>query len=135
MATVKFSRQRQSIKEYLEHTKDHPTADMVYLNIRQKYPNISLGTVYRNLNFLVEQGEVVRLTCGIGSDRFDGNIMPHYHFVCRNCGGVSDLEMSSLDHINTLAAAKFNGKIEGHTTFFYGMCAACLKKESIENEI
>ena len=78
MATIKYSRQRQSIKEYLTETKEHPTADMVYNNVRKYYPNISLGTVYRNLNFLVEQKEAVRLTWGDGSERYDGTLEPHY---------------------------------------------------------
>lgn len=126
MATVKYSRQRESIKEYLAGTKDHPTADMVYMNVRKLYPNISLGTVYRNLNFLVEQKEAVKLSCGDGFERFDGNVEPHYHFVCRGCGRVLDLEMDSLEHINTLAAAKFGGMIEGHSVMFYGRCAECI---------
>lgn len=58
MSVTKYSRQREAIKEYLAHTKEHPTADMVYMQIRKIYPNISLGTVYRNLNFLADKGEV-----------------------------------------------------------------------------
>ena len=57
----KYSRQRESIKKYLASTKEHPTADMVYTNIRKQYPNISLGTVYRNLNLLVDHGEIINL--------------------------------------------------------------------------
>lgn len=132
MAAIKFSRQRECIKEYLIHTKEHPTADMVYFHIRQKFPNISLGTVYRNLNFLAEQGEIIRLTSGIGSDRFDGNLEPHYHFVCRKCGRFYDLKMNSLEHINTLAAANFDGRVESHTALFHGLCADCLNSEKKE---
>ncbi len=129
MSAVKYSRQRQSIKEYLADTKEHPTADMVYANVRKRYPNISLGTVYRNLNLLVEQGEAVRLTCGDGSERYDGDTAPHYHLRCRECGGVFDLSMDSLEHINTLAAAHFAGVIEGHSVLFYGKCPGCVCKE------
>ena len=127
MAAVKHSKQRQSIKEYLMNTKEHPTADMVYTQVRQLYPNISLGTVYRNLNFLVEQGEAVRLTCGDGSERYDGTTAPHYHLICKNCGSVLDLFMSPLDHINTLASASFDGTVEGHTVLFHGHCPECTK--------
>ncbi len=84
MTTTKFSRQRESIKEYLSHTKEHPTADTVYMNIREKYPNISLGTVYRNLNLLVEQGEIIKLSPGNGCDRYDCNTQSHYHLYVRN---------------------------------------------------
>ncbi|HHV09480.1 MAG TPA: transcriptional repressor [Clostridiales bacterium] len=129
MAVNKYSRQREAIKEYLAHTKEHPTADTVYMNIRATYPNISLGTVYRNLNLLAEQGEIIKLNCQDGSDRFDGNVKPHYHFLCNNCGRVHDIEMESIDHINKIAGAGFDGKIEGHVTFFYGVCPDCMRNE------
>lgn len=128
MPINKYSRQREAIKEYLLHTKEHPTADTVYMNIRESYPNISLGTVYRNLNLLVEQGEITKINCRDGCDRFDGNSKPHYHFLCNGCGQVLDLEMDSIDHINTIAGAKFSGKVDGHVTFFYGQCPACCNK-------
>jgi Fur family peroxide stress response transcriptional regulator len=127
MAVNKYSRQREAIKEYLAGTKAHPTADTVYMNLRQVYPNISLGTVYRNLNLLAEQGEIMKLNCQDGCDRFDGNPKPHYHFLCNQCGSVLDIEMESIDHINVIAGANFAGKIEGHVTFFYGICPECSK--------
>ncbi len=128
MAVNKYSRQREAIKEYLMNTKEHPTADTVYMNIRETYPNISLGTVYRNLNLLVEQGEIQKLNCQDGCDRFDGNTKQHYHFLCRDCGKVFDIEMESIEHINVIAGAKFGGKVDGHITFFYGKCPECSKK-------
>lgn len=81
MATLKYSRQRESIKEYLSSTYEHPTADTVYLNVKQEFPNISLGTVYRNLNLLAEIGEAIKISTPNGGDRFDGRTIPHYHFV------------------------------------------------------
>ena len=90
MKTLKYSRQRESIKACLMNRHDHPTADALYASIREEYPNISLGTVYRNLNLLVETGEIQRLTCGDGADHFDGNPRPHYHFMCRECKQVYD---------------------------------------------
>ena len=98
------------------------------------YPNISLGTVYRNLNFLVEQKEAVRLTWGDGSERYDGNLEPHYHLLCNGCGGVFDLMMDSLEHIDTLAAANYEGTIEGHGVVFYGKCPECARKEKQKKE-
>lgn len=129
MAATKYSRQREAIKEFLSHTKEHPTADTVYMNIRKTQPNISLGTVYRNLNMLAEQGEIIKLSCIDQIDRFDGDTVPHYHFICRECGCVLDLEMESIDHINVIAGANFNGTIDGHRTFFYGKCQECSTKE------
>lgn len=131
MPAVKYSRQRESIKDYLRSTKDHPTADVVYMKVREIYPNISLGTVYRNLNFLAERGEILKLTCGDGSDHFDADIHTHNHFICRSCNRVMDLEMESIEHINVIAAANFDGVIEGHRTVFYGLCPDCKQCEAI----
>ena len=130
MATLKYSRQRESIKEYLNSSCEHPTADMVYTHVQERYPKVSLGTVYRNLNLLAEEGEILRLTQVDGSDRFDGNLMPHYHFFCNHCKQVLDLKTTSLEHINTLANVDFDGIVEGHQILFYGHCPSC-KKNSI----
>lgn len=82
MATLKYSRQRESIKEFLMTRKDHPTADVVYENMKKIYPNISLGTVYRNLSLLSEIGEIQKLSNFGGADHFDGCVEPHCHFMC-----------------------------------------------------
>ena len=110
--------------------KDHPTADVIYDNIRKAQPNISLGTVYRNLSLLAEIGEIQRLTTGDGKDHFDGNAMPHDHFVCRMCNSVIDVN-GSVDHKLDKAANKiFDGEIEGHTTIYYGKCRNCIDKQT-----
>jgi Fur family transcriptional regulator, peroxide stress response regulator len=125
MSTIKFSRQREAIKDYLFHTTDHPTADTIYEHIKEIYPNISLGTVYRNLNLLISQGEIIKLSGLDESDRFDGNTQNHYHFICTKCHCLLDLPMDSIEHINVIASAKFDGVIDGHKTYFYGKCPAC----------
>ena len=125
MAAVRYSRQREAIHNYLLSTTEHPTAEVVYAHIQRDFPNISLGTVYRNLNFLVEHGEALRLDMGDGFDHFDGNVEPHNHFYCRKCGRVIDLVMDPIDHINVIANASFDGTIEGHTIYFYGICKDC----------
>lgn len=126
---LKYSRQREAIKEFLMATKEHPTADTVYLNVRKEFPNISLGTVYRNLTLLADMGDIVRLHLGDGTDHFDACTEPHYHFVCTECGSVTDLQVDTLDTINELAGAGFDGHIHGHVTYFYGTCGNCHKKE------
>lgn len=128
MAALKYSRQRESIIECLRSRNDHPTADMIYMAVRETYPKISLGTVYRNLSLLVEQGKISRLSCGEGWDRYDAITSPHYHFHCTKCGKVSDLELSPMDHIDVLAGHGFDGRIEGHFAYFYGVCEQCLKE-------
>ena len=117
---LKNSKQRDAIKSFLMTRYDHPTAETVYLNVKKEFPNISLGTVYRNLSLLSEIGEIQKLSTGIGPDRFDGNPAPHYHFICNQCGSVLDLDVTGLDHINVLASQNFDGEIEGHLIYFYG---------------
>ena len=134
MANLKYSRQRECIKDYLAHTCDHPTADIVYLHVRETFPNISLGTVYRNLNLLAELGEIVKIPTQSGGDRFDGNTAPHYHFYCTECNKMIDLDMESMRDINETAAKNFDGIIENHSITFYGKCSHCaakLKKEKV----
>ena len=99
---LKYSRQREMIKDFLMGRRDHPTADMVYSNVKRQNPNISLGTVYRNLTLLADMGEIRRLRLGDGTDHFDGDTSPHYHFICNTCGCVQDLQMDSLDGILNL---------------------------------
>lgn len=127
MAARKYSKQRELIKEFLMLRTDHPTADMIYQNLRSVNPNISLGTVYRNLTLLAEDGEIKRLDLGDGTDHFDADTSLHYHFICKKCGSVIDLEMESIESITSAAAANFEGQIQGHKTYFYGFCRDCME--------
>ncbi len=129
MNNLKYSRQRESIKKFLAERTDHPTADTVYMNIKEQFPNISLGTVYRNLSLLAEIGEIRKINTGDSADRFDGNVKPHYHFICKKCNQVMDLKMEDLNQIDQIANESFEGKIEGHFTYFYGICPSCLEKK------
>jgi Fur family peroxide stress response transcriptional regulator len=115
---LKYSRQREAIKSFLMTRKDHPTADVVYENVRKEFPNISLGTVYRNLTLLSDMGELLRLRVGDGMDHFDADTSPHYHFICQDCGRVIDLDMDSLEAIDNIAGANFGGQIKGHVAYF-----------------
>lgn len=128
MATLKHSKQREMIKDFLMSRKDHPTADVVYMNVRQQNPNISLGTVYRNLTLLADIGEIQRLRLGDGVDHFDADISKHYHFICGHCGKVIDLEMEDIDLVMGIAGQRFKGSITSHTTYFSGLCEDCLKE-------
>ena len=130
MTAMKYSRQRESIKHYLAVTHDHPTADEVYMHVKKDFPNISLGTVYRNLNLLTDIGEAVKIATPNGGDRFDGRVEPHNHFLCTRCGRLLDLEldMKSLEEVTQLAASNFDGIIKSSSTLFYGECSDCIKK-------
>ena len=124
---LKHSRQRDSIKEFLMGRKDHPTAAVVYDNVRRSFPNISLGTVYRNLTLLADIGEISRIHVGDGVDHFDADTSPHYHFICRECGCVRDLDMAGID-LDEMASRNFDGQIECHTVYFHGRCRDCCQR-------
>ena len=125
MKILKYSRQRESIKTCLSARTDHPTADMIYTDIKEEFPNISLGTVYRNLNLLSELGEIQKLACTDGKDHFDWNTTPHYHFICKRCGAVLDLPMSPHEELECQAQKALGGVIDSHTVYFYCFCMSC----------
>jgi len=124
-ATLKRSKQREAIMAFLKTRKDHPTADTVYQEIRNSIPNISLGTVYRNLSLLSERGEILRLACDGKVDRFDADIHPHYHFICRSCGCVQDIKLPYSQQIDQQASENFDGIITKHSLLFEGLCKDC----------
>lgn len=123
---AKYSRQRECILKNLQSRRDHPTADMVYESVQVEEPNISLGTVYRNLSFLAENGQILKISTGIGPDHFDGFTEAHNHFVCRKCGRVLDLDYVADEKIIADASKSFNGEIKGYDLQFYGTCEDCL---------
>ena len=126
---LKYSRQRECIKKNLQSRCDHPTAEMVYEDLRKTNPNLSLGTVYRNLSLLSDLGEVQKLSTGAGPDRFDGDTSTHYHFLCRSCGSFLDLPMAKQELLDQEAGTDFRGRIEGHQIQFFGICENCLKNQ------
>lgn len=89
---MNYSRQRNLILDIIKNTTCHPTAEWVYQEAKKELPSIGIATVYRNLNTLVELGEVRRLSSGDGQDRFDGMVDEHFHMKCSCCGGLVDLE-------------------------------------------
>lgn len=122
---IKYSHQRENIIKYLQSTADHPTADEVYQHIREIIPNISLGTVYRNLNQLAAAGRILRISCDGRTDHFDACTTPHYHFLCKNCGRVSDLEMRPMDDIIDKARHSTDFAIDDVSIMFSGTCNSC----------
>lgn len=125
LTTLKRSRQRDAIVAFLQTRKDHPTADTVYHEIQNEIPNISLGTVYRNLSLLSERGEILRLACDGKVDRFDADTTPHYHFICKDCGCVKDINIPYEKEIDITANEVFDGRILAHSLLFEGYCKAC----------
>lgn len=130
---VRKTKQRELILETLRSTKTHPTADWIYEKVREKMPNISLGTVYRNLGILEEMGEILELSYGSKYSRYDGNPENHYHFVCVECGKVLDVENIPVDkELDKEVEQKNDFKVFYHRTEFYGLCNEC--KDKIGNK-
>jgi len=125
--TLRKTRQRQRILEVLRATKSHPTADWIYSQVKSKFPKLSLGTVYRNLKLLKEQGEIIELDFGSTFSRFDGVCEDHYHFACRKCRRVFDVNIPVEDNLNNKAAKATHFNVECHRLVFYGLCTECLK--------
>jgi Fur family peroxide stress response transcriptional regulator len=130
---VRHTKQREVILSVLRGTDTHPSADWVYQEVRKVLPNISLGTIYRNLGILVDSGEALELTFSNTSSRFDGNPESHYHFVCEQCGNVYDLDLPVDSELNGKAQVVSGHKVTFHRLEFYGKCKDCESVPSDRN--
>ena len=130
----RMTKQKALIWDILSNTKSHPTADWVYEKARKEMPNISLGTVYRNLQLLVTEGQVRELNYGKGFSRFDADMNPHCHFVCEVCGNIEDLPILLQEDLVAAAQAQLKGRIEDYRLEFYGVCAYCKQKQKTNPE-
>lgn len=131
---VRITPQRQAILEYLIESMSHPTADEIYKALSERFPNMSVATVYNNLRVFKEVGIVSELTFGDASSRYDANIEhSHYHVICRSCGKIVDFEYPSLADVEREAAASTGFKVEDHRLEIYGICADCDNKKAAKN--
>ena len=121
----KLSKQRERIYAELVKTANHPNAIWIYEQLKDEFPDLSMGTVYRNLNILIEQGLINKIDFGSTFDRYDANIQPHYHFICERCGSITDLPMPIDNELNKKLEQKTGFKAERHRIEFYGLCNTC----------
>jgi Fur family peroxide stress response transcriptional regulator len=127
--TVKQFRKRNAILAYLRETTEHPSAEMVYNHLKPEYPDLSLGTVYRNLAKFKEEGEIMSIGSVNGVERFDGNTMPHVHFVCTGCEAVADLPQIKVPEVlNREVTNQTGGHIDQCQLTFVGQCGRCVNK-------
>ena len=122
---MRLTTQRQIILEELSKVTSHPTANEVYDMVRKRLPRIGLGTVYRNLELMADNGIILKLEVGGTQKRFDATTTPHYHIRCVECGKVDDIDISVQHHINEVAASASNYDIIGHHIEFSGICNNC----------
>ncbi len=122
---MRLTKQRELILDRLKNTTSHPTAVEVYDEVRSQMPNISLGTVYRNLDILSKQGLIRKIeTCG-EQKRFDGNIDPHLHIMCTDCGRVRDVHDEFNLDLGELTNIETDFKITGVRLELLGICPGC----------
>ena len=88
---LRYSKQRETIYEVLKNDWSHPNVDDIYTQVKQLIPDISLGTVYRNLNLLADHKRITRLDIGDGVIRFDARMDSHFHMICKQCGSIQDI--------------------------------------------
>ena len=124
---TKHFRKRDAILTYLRHTREHPSAETVYAALKPQIPDLSLGTVYRNISLFKQQGLIVSLGSVNGVERYDGNIDPHVHFVCTGCGSILDLHnMHVPEELNNAASGEANAVVDHCHLTFHGRCRACV---------
>jgi Fur family peroxide stress response transcriptional regulator len=123
----KHSRKRDAILGAIRSTKAHPSAEWVYRELKPAYPDLSLGTVYRNIAMLRESGKLQSVGVVAGEERFDGAVEEHAHFVCERCGAVIDVPEAGVGLAAELAelARRYGVKIARRRLMYYGSCAAC----------
>ena len=118
------TRQRQLVLDAVRARCDHPTADDIYLDVRELDEHVSRGTVYRNLNLLEQTGAISSVHVP-GGNRFDLRTDDHSHVICRGCGTVIDAPVPYDAALDRSAAEETGFKIHSHSTVFYGLCPAC----------
>ena len=124
----RYSRQRELIYEALRQTEQHPTAEMIYQWLKPANPSLSLGTVYRNLNLLADEGAIRRMAFPV--ERYDAKTMPHPHFCCDQCGAVYDLHLPYDAELDRQALLASGHDVTGHEVVFHG-----IRKEGCSNGI
>jgi len=122
---VRLSKQREAILKVLRSTTSHPAADWIYEQVRKKLPRISLGTVYRNLRLLAQEGIISELDFAGTPSRFDPNTHPHSHFTCERCSRIFDVAAPAHKEMDKRIASKMGLKVFNHRLEFSGLCKNC----------
>jgi len=126
--------QKQLVLEAILILNNHPTIEEIYKYIFAKYPGISKGTVYRNVNALLDSGNIVRVSCPFGPDRFDHVQPAHYHIFCKQCGCFTNVPLKYQAHLDDEVSEVTGYKVDSHDTFFIGLCSVCKKKNILDKE-
>ena len=125
--------QRDLVLRVVEESCDHPSAETIYARCRERMPDISLGTVYRNLKVLVELGKIREVSILNAGDRYDKTIGLHAHFRCKSCGVVLDVPAKDLDRLESAVQSMTGYQIDGTEVLFVGLCDRCKNECIIQN--
>ena len=117
--------QKRVIMEELANTREHPTAEDLYGRVKERLPEISIGTVYRNLELLTRSGAAQKLIDSKRKNRFDGNPRRHFHIECSKCGRVDDLPEDLAEVLKRDIDMETGYEITGYSLYFYGICPDC----------
>lgn len=131
-AFIKRSRQKEAILSVLNSTMSHPTAVWIYDEVRREIPNISLGTVYRNLKLLAERGEIVEIEIDRDIRRFSADTTSHHHGKCARCGGIFDIDNSASRKLATQIQQTAGFRISECRVAFHGTCKKCQDGNYVE---
>ena len=123
--TLKHSKQRDAVLSLLKSVYTHPTADWLHQELRKSIPNLSLATVYRNLNLLCETGNIIKIDIGDGTEHYDANTKDHCHMICANCHSVIDINVPSALSLKDEAQKLNDIKIFNSHLSFSGLCQNC----------
>ena len=127
MSIQRNTLQRQIVLDVLKKLKTHPTIDEIYTVIHNDHPLISKTTVYRNLRQLAASGIIRQVSLPDGLERYDDRIDQHYHFKCKNCGSIFDVDIEYLAGINDVVQGKYKVQVDEHDVVFSGVCQKCDK--------
>lgn len=127
---TRYSKQRELIYENLKSRHDHPTAEAIYASLKVENPGLSLGTVYRNLNFLSEIDRIRKLDVGHDVIHFDADLHPHYHFICDSCHQVYDIDADIHEATCNEIQSKTEHIVKNAHITFTGICTNCQQNEN-----
>ena len=133
--SIRYSKKREAILAAIQGTSCHPSAEWIYQQLKPSHPDLSLGTVYRNLIFFQERGDIRSVGVIQGQERFDAVVNPQSHFVCEYCGAGIDLPHLTMDsEMDHAVSQQYGLMVYRHELTLHGLCPDCIKQKKSKEE-